>query len=49
MNPLLVAMGVWLLVDGVASIINYRHQSWWENSIRGIRIIISVVLIVISI
>jgi len=46
---LMAGMGVWLIVDGVASIAAYHKQTLKENMIRVIRTGIGVALIVLSI
>ena len=38
-------MGLWLLVDGAASLIYFRKQGLFEQSIRLIRVVIAILLI----
>jgi len=33
----IVFLGIWLIIDGIYSIIKYRKQTWQEHLIRVIR------------
>lgn len=48
-SSVLVGLGVWLVVDGVFSIIKYPRQTLPEQTIRVIRAIVGIVIILISI
>jgi hypothetical protein len=37
MNPYLVAAGVWIVLDGLGSIVLYRKQRWYEHAVRVLR------------
>ncbi len=49
LSTVLVGLGLWLIIDGVLSIIKYSKQSFPEQLIRTIRTIVGIVLIVIGI
>ena len=45
----LVGLGLWLVVDGVLSIVKYPKQTFPEQLIRIIRSIIGAIIVVIGI
>ena len=45
MNLIGIGVGVWLIIDGVLSIVKYSSQSTAEHSIRVIRAVLGAVLI----
>ena len=45
----LVGLGLWLVVDGVLSIVKYPKQSFPEHLIRVIRATVGVIIIIIGI
>lgn len=50
MSYAILAMGVWILQDGLASIAYYPKESWkWNHASRIIRSCIGVALIVIGV
>ncbi len=44
----LIAFGIWLIVDGLFSIIKYRGQTFSEHLIRLIRATVGAVIILIA-
>jgi hypothetical protein len=48
-SAVLVVLGLWLVIDGVLSIVKYPKQSYPEHLIRVIRAAVGVVIIVIGI
>ncbi|HLN45258.1 MAG: hypothetical protein ACM3X1_08755 [Ignavibacteriales bacterium] len=44
----LIAFGIWLIVDGLFSIMKYRGQTYSEHLIRLIRAIVGAVIILIA-
>ena len=49
LSVVLVGLGLWLIVDGVLSIVKYPKQSFPEQLIRVIRAIVGVIIVVIGI
>lgn len=49
LSVVLVGLGLWLIVDGVLSIVKYPKQTFPEQLIRVIRAMIGVVIVVIGI
>ena len=49
LSVVLVGLGLWLIIDGVFSIVKYPKQSFPEQLIRLIRAIIGVAIILIAI
>ena len=49
LSIVLVGLGVWLIIDGVLSIIKYSKQSFPEQLIRAIRTTVGIVLIIVGI
>ena len=45
----LVGLGLWLIIDGVLSIIKYSKQSFPEQLIRAIRTTVGIVIIIVGI
>ena len=45
----LIGLGAWLIIDGVLSIVKYHRQTFPEQFIRVIRVIVGVVIILIAI
>ena len=45
MNAIIVGLGVWLIIDGVGSMILYEKQSWMEQAIRIVRVRVGLALI----
>jgi hypothetical protein len=45
----LICLGLWLIVDGVFSIVKYPKQSFPEQLIRVIRAMVGVTIVVIGI
>jgi hypothetical protein len=45
MNGYLIAVGGWIAVDGIGSIVVYRQQRWYEHAIRVIRAGVGLALI----
>lgn len=48
-SAVLVGLGLWLILDGVLSIVKYPKQSLPEHLIRAIRATVGVIIIVIGI
>jgi hypothetical protein len=48
LSAVLVVLGVWLVIDGVLSIVKYPKQSYPEHLIRVIRAIVGVIIIIIG-
>ena len=48
LSAVLVGLGLWLIIDGVFSIVKYHKQSFPEQSIRIIRATVGVVIILIA-
>jgi len=44
-NAIIVGLGVWLIIDGVGSMILYEKQSWMEQAIRVVRVGVGLALI----
>ena len=49
LSVVLVGLGVWLIIDGVFSIIKYPKQTFPEQSIRVTRATVGIVIILIAI
>ena len=49
LSLVLVGLGLWLVVDGVLSIIKYPKQSFPEQLIRVIRATVGVIIVIIGI
>lgn len=49
LSVVLVGLGIWLVIDGILSIVKYLKQSYPEHLIRVIRATIGIILIVIGI
>jgi Short repeat of unknown function (DUF308) len=49
LSTVLVGLGLWLIIDGVLSIIKYSKQSFPEQLIRAIRTTVGIVIIIIGI
>jgi hypothetical protein len=49
LSAVLVVLGLWLVLDGVLSIVKYPKQSYPEHIIRVIRAAVGIVIIVIGI
>ncbi len=45
----LIGLGIWLIIDGVLSIVKYPKQTFPEQFIRIIRATIGVVIILVAI
>jgi hypothetical protein len=48
LSIVLVGLGLWLIIDGVLSIIKYSKQSFPEQLIRVIRATVGVIIILIG-
>ncbi len=44
----LVGLGLWLVIDGVLSIVKYPKQTFPEQLIRMIRAIVGIIIVVIG-
>jgi hypothetical protein len=40
----ILLIGVWLMLDGIVSIVIYWPQHWYEHAIRIVRIILGIIL-----
>ena len=49
LSTVLVGLGLWLITDGVLSIIKYSKQSFPEQLIRAIRATVGIIIIVVGI
>jgi uncharacterized membrane protein HdeD (DUF308 family) len=49
LSAVLVGLGLWLVIDGVFSIVKYHKQSFPEQFIRIIRATVGIVIILIAI
>ena len=49
LSAVLVGLGLWLIIDGVFSIVKYHTQSFPEQFIRIIRATVGIVIILIAI
>ena len=49
LSAVLVGLGLWLIIDGVLSIVKYPKQSLPEQLIRVIRATVGVIIIIIEI
>ena len=49
LSAVLVALGLWLIIDGVFSIVKYHKQSFPEQLIRVIRATVGVAIVLIAI
>ena len=41
----LVLAGLWIIADGIGSLVIYREQRWYEQLVRAIRICAGIVAI----
>jgi hypothetical protein len=48
LSIILVGLGIWLVVDGVLSIVKYPKQSFPEQLIRVIRATVGIIIIIIG-
>ena len=48
LSAVLVGLGIWLVIDGVLSIVKYPKQSYPEHLIRVKRATVGVIIIVIG-
>jgi hypothetical protein len=48
-SMILVSLGLWLVIDGVLSIVKYPKQSFPEQLIRIIRAAVGVIIILIGV
>ncbi len=49
LSAVLVGLGIWLIIDGVFSIVKYPKQTFPEQLIRVIRATVGVAIILIAI
>ncbi len=49
LSIVLVGLGVWLIIDGVLSIVKYSKQSFPEQLIRAKRTTVGILLIIVGI
>ena len=49
LSAVLIGLGLWLVIDGVFSIVKYHKQSFPEQLIRIIRATVGVVIVLIAI
>ena len=49
LSAVLVGLGIWLVIDGVLSIVKYHKQTFLEQLIRIIRATVGIVIILIAI
>ena len=49
LSAVLVGLGLWLIIDGVLSIVKYPKQSLPEHLIRVIRATVGAIIIVIGV
>ena len=49
LSAVLVGLGIWLVIDGILSIVKYPKQSYPEHLIRVIRATVGVIIIVVGI
>jgi hypothetical protein len=49
LSVVLVGLGLWLIIDGVLSIIKYSKQSFPEQLVRAIRTTVGIIIIIIGI
>jgi hypothetical protein len=49
LSAVLIGLGLWLIIDGVFSIVKYPKQTFPEQLIRLIRAIVGVAIIIIAI
>ena len=45
MNSLLVLLGLYVACDGIVSLYLYRNQSWIEQAMRMIRVLVGAIVI----
>lgn len=48
LSMVLVGLGLWLVIDGVLSIVKYPKQTFPEQLIRVIRAIVGIIIVVIG-
>ena len=49
LSVVLIGLGIWLVIDGVLSIVKYPKQTFPEQLIRVIRATVGVIIILIGI
>jgi len=49
LSAVLVGLGIWLIIDGVLSIVKYHKQSFPEQLIRIIRATVGIVIVFVAI
>jgi uncharacterized membrane protein HdeD (DUF308 family) len=49
LSAVLIGLGVWLIIDGIFSIVKYPKQTFPEQFIRIIRATVGIVIILIAI
>ena len=49
LSVVLVGLGLWLIIDGVLSIIKYSKQSFPEQLVRAIRTAVGIIIIIVGI
>jgi hypothetical protein len=49
LSAVLIGLGVWLIIDGVLSIVKYPRQTFPEQLIRLIRATVGVAIVLIAI
>jgi len=49
LSAVLIGLGVWLIIDGVMSIVKYPRQTFPEQFIRIIRVTVGIAIIIIAI
>jgi hypothetical protein len=49
LSAILVGLGLWLVLDGVLSIVKYPKQSFPEQLIRVIRATVGAILVILAI
>ena len=49
LSAVLVGLGIWLIIDGVLSIVKYHKQTFPEQLIRIIRATVGIVIVFVAI
>ena len=49
LSAVLIGLGIWLIIDGILSIVKYPRQTLPEQFIRVIRATVGIVIILIAI
>ena len=49
LSAVLIGLGVWLIIDGVLSIVKYPRQTFPEQFIRIVRAAVGIVIILLAI